>query len=209
MTSARLRQHRVRSRRASTWYKTRNLVGRAVLCSEKRLSPSAPTSFTYESEDVRFSVPVAVTSDASSLSPSPSDPAFPLVADERTQAPTSLATDGTVDPKDSPVYSASSSPYPLLSPSPYPHSSLSPHAHNLRLPVFALLVCIMHLYEIRMPLFCVLRSLRRPGILLHLVRMARGPEVSLTYGIHSRFFCPHHSRLLVLLTIVDMGESPL
>ncbi|KAF9507423.1 hypothetical protein BS47DRAFT_1398613 [Hydnum rufescens UP504] len=54
------------------------------------------------------------------------------VADERTQTPTPLATEGTADPKDSPAYSASSSPYPLLSPS--PHSSSSPHPPSSQSP---------------------------------------------------------------------------
>ncbi|KAF9503590.1 hypothetical protein BS47DRAFT_788758 [Hydnum rufescens UP504] len=53
-----------------------------------------------------------------------------------------------------------------------------------------------------MPFLCVLRCILRPEILLHLVRMAHSPEVpliSLTYGIHSRLFCPSHSRLSVFL----------
>ncbi|KAF9507662.1 hypothetical protein BS47DRAFT_1351260 [Hydnum rufescens UP504] len=56
------------------------------------------------------------------------------MADEWTQTPTSLATEGAADPKDSLAYRASSSPYPPLSPSPYPHSSLSPHPSSSQSP---------------------------------------------------------------------------
>ncbi|KAF9507427.1 hypothetical protein BS47DRAFT_1351593, partial [Hydnum rufescens UP504] len=121
--------------------------------------------------------------------------------------PTSLGTEGTVDPKDSPPYS-----HPI----PYHHPRLiltrlcrPIHLHHsLRLPVFALLVCVTHLYEIHMPLLCLLRYIPRPVVLLRLVRMVHGPEVPLiflTYGIHSRLCCPSHSRLPVFLTIPAYG----
>ncbi|KAF9513734.1 hypothetical protein BS47DRAFT_1393122 [Hydnum rufescens UP504] len=82
----------------------------------------APTPCTCQSEDVRFSVPV--TSHASSSSPSPSGPAFPLVADECTQTPTSLATEGTADPKGSTTCSASSLRLPVFAPPRLHHPSV-------------------------------------------------------------------------------------
>ncbi|KAF9507679.1 hypothetical protein BS47DRAFT_284211 [Hydnum rufescens UP504] len=116
---------------------------------------------------------------------------------------TSLATEGTRDPKDSPAYSASSSPLP------YPHLFWSPittiSVSQSSPSSFAPHICT----EFICLLLCVLRYILRPAILLHLVRIARGPEVpliSLTCGIHSRLFCSSHSRLLIFLTILDMGS---
>ncbi|KAF9513747.1 hypothetical protein BS47DRAFT_1485537 [Hydnum rufescens UP504] len=106
---------------------------------------------------------------------------LPLVAGEWTQTPTSLAIEGTADPKDSLAYAphrpSSQLPSPSLSPPRLHHSS----------------------YEIHMPL-CALRYILRPVILLHRVGMAPGPEVpliALTFGIHSRLYCPSHSCLPV------------
>ncbi|KAF9507404.1 hypothetical protein BS47DRAFT_1488873 [Hydnum rufescens UP504] len=109
--------------------------------------------------------PAPATGDTSSSSPPPLDPAFPLVVDQRTQTPTSLATEGTADPKDSPAYSPSSSPYPLLSPSPYPHSSLSPRPRSSQSPSL---------------------SLRPPPILLHLVRMSSADDAGIYMASRQR-----------------------
>ncbi|KAF9507420.1 hypothetical protein BS47DRAFT_1351576, partial [Hydnum rufescens UP504] len=95
----------------------------------------------------------------------------------------SLTTEGTADPKDSPAYSRR---VPYYQPRLILTRLCRPILlhHSLCLPVFALLLRITHLYEIHLR---VLRYILHPAILLHLIRMAPGPEVpliSLTFGIH-------------------------